>query len=134
MAGPRAQFRYFVVARNAINTIQCAVEADADAQSLVLGGVTNLQAPVGASNNFYEMEIPVLPGRRGNKARARVVQIRYTAGTDLVDLGSVAWIPVFRLDRFNSYAVGQTGSHRGVACTLIRKVDGSPTVTGKRNP
>jgi len=132
MSGPRSIFRYHVRALDGVTLYVVYVEADADAAGLVLGGVTNTQAPTATSNRVLEAEIPMLSGRRGRKCRARAVQIEYTASSGPVVAGASAWVPVFRNATFASYVVGQTGTHRGVACVLLRKLDGSPTVRGKR--
>jgi hypothetical protein len=121
-----------MVAVTATARISCRVEADASIDTFVSGGSINQQPQLPGSASRLNAEIPVLPGLKGRKIRARVILIEVTAGTPSRPVGARVWVPILRPERFVSYQVGAVGTYDGQAVKILRKVDGWPRIDGKQ--
>lgn len=123
-------YRYGIIMADATTIRVIFVRADAQSDSLILNAQQNLEQQSLSPPNTMAL---VIQGRGGPKAKtsyARTVTVVMTAAAGGLSVGSRAIIPVFRLSRFNLYAVDQVGTYLGGACRCIAKTEGFPTVRG----
>lgn len=130
MAGPRSRFRYTFSNGSGSAKAVCFIDCDSDAPGTVVGGVTNSLSPLPNTGDRYNFQIPVINGKLGNSVRSRVALLKYTSTLPPGRAGRLIWVPVLRPSTFNSWVVGQTGTHKSLPIILLRKVDGSPDVRG----
>lgn len=130
MVGVRQDFIYSVVRTVSSPNIAMFVNVDADSTSLILNSQVNTAVNLGELAIEIKAYISPASGRRGLNIAARGVQIEYTGDLPPAVTSLRVWVVVFRVSRFNAYAVGQTGTFKGLPVTCVAKFDGRPNITG----
>jgi hypothetical protein len=124
-------YRYNIFASDGTTAKQVLVRADVSASTLILAGQANAEPSTTSAPNRLRL---IIQGRGGPKAKvsyARSVAIVMTGSVAPLSVGSRVIVPVFQVGRFNSYAIGATGTYLGAACQCIAKTDGIPDVRGR---
>ena len=127
MTGPRAKLRYMLVSRDGNSGRRCFCDVDADSTTLVLGGVRNFAATSVTAMDTYDFDIPAAGPRKKTNISARRVRVDYTGSLPSGRINPVVWVVVFRKATWDGYAIGQTGTHRGLPVICVAKSPGIPT-------
>lgn len=130
MVGVKGRYLYMLTASAGLQTRRCFIECDADHLTLTIGTNTNSQPAAGAPDSTFNFLISAEGSSRGRNAACRWVQVQFTGALPAGRASRSLKVPVFRVDRFNQWDVGATGTYLGLPVQVTRKFDGRPTQTG----
>ena len=130
MVGVKGRYLYVLTAASGIQTRRCFIECDADHLTLAVGANTNSQPASGPADGTFNFLMPADGTERGRNAASRWVQVQFTGALPIGRSSPTLRVPVFRVDRYNQYSVGATGTYLGLPIQVLRKFDGRPSQVG----
>ena len=96
------------------------VRAAVDADTLVIDNFRNLENPVDVNES---VTAKTRIDGNGYGLQARKVRIRYVNQRPAGYKDWTVLIPVFRLNRWNRYTIGQTGTFRGEDVVVVGRIE-----------
>jgi hypothetical protein len=130
MVGVKGRVLYVLSASNGVTTPRCFIESDSDHQTLTLGGVTNSPPAAGLAGATFNFLMPLGGSERGRNVSSRWIQVEFTGGLPTGLVTRTVKVPVFRVDRYNAWAVGASGTYLGLPVVVRRKFSGRPSPSG----